>query len=150
MSGAEETEKTALVVLERQTGYHFEVQPGLPETYTFAMDEPPPLGQGRGPNAARVLAAAVGHCLSASLLFCLQKSRIEAGPVRTEVQVKIRRNERGRWRVAEMKADLYVKLRDSERESAFQRCVQIFEDYCIVSASVRQAIPLQVQVHRQD
>jgi hypothetical protein len=58
------------------------------------MDEPEPLGEGTGPNAARVLAAAIGNCLSASLLFCLDKARVEVSVVRTKVTGSIVRNEK--------------------------------------------------------
>ena len=43
---------------------------GLPP---IVFDEPPPLGEGSGPNAAAVLAAAIGDCLAASFAFCLRK-----------------------------------------------------------------------------
>jgi len=38
------------------------------------MDEPEPMGGNSGPNACKVLAATIGNCLTASLLFCLQKA----------------------------------------------------------------------------
>ncbi len=47
---------------------------GLPP---IVFDEPAPLGEGSGPNAAAVLAAAIGNCLAASFAFCLRKARIE-------------------------------------------------------------------------
>ena len=51
------------------------------------MDEPEPMGENSGPNAGKVLAAAIGNCLTASLLFCLQKamasSRISASSARS-------------------------------------------------------------------
>jgi hypothetical protein len=40
------------------------------------IDEPPPLGEERGPDAAALLGAAVGDCVAASLVFCLRKARV--------------------------------------------------------------------------
>ena len=48
------------LTMELQDGYRFLVdfaQPGVPP---LLLDEPEPLGEGDGPNAAKVLAAAVG------------------------------------------------------------------------------------------
>src|SRR5574341_352263 len=63
--------------LRFRAGYEFAVdfaQPGVPD---LVVDEHPPLGAGRGPNPARMLAVAVGHCLASSFLFCARKARIE-------------------------------------------------------------------------
>jgi uncharacterized OsmC-like protein len=139
-------EMQARVTLRQTDAYRFEVQFDRPEGWTVPMDEPAPLGQDAGPNAARMLAAAVGHCLSASLFFCLQKARVTAQGIETEVTATIRRNERGRWRVAALDVRVRVPEVSPEQTEAFKRCVGIFEDYCIVTASVRQGIPVHVQV----
>ncbi len=81
---AETDEVTVTMAL--QDGYRFLVdfqQEGVPG---LLLDEPEPLGEGRGPNAARVLAAAVGNCLSASALFCLRKARVDVRGMRTTAQ----------------------------------------------------------------
>jgi uncharacterized OsmC-like protein len=139
-------EMQARVTLRQTDAYRFEVRFDRPEGWTVPMDEPAPLGQDAGPNAARMLAAAVGHCLSASLFFCLQKARVTAQGIETEVTATIRRNERGRWRVAALDVRVRVPEVSPEQTEAFKRCVGIFEDYCIVTASVRQGIPVHVQV----
>ena len=139
-------ERTAVVRLHRREGYRFLLEMDQPEDWTAEMDEPEPLGTGRAPNAVRMLAAAVGHCLSASLMFCLQKSRVPFQDVKTEVTATIRRNERRRWRVASLKVNLKIGGVPRESESAFDRCRNLFEDYCIVTASVRRGIPVEVEV----
>lgn len=139
-------EMRARVSLKQLDGFRFEVTTDTPlGGWASVMDEPPPLSAGAGPNAARMLAFAVGHCLSASLLFCLQKSRVPIrSGVEAHVEAIIRRNERGRWRISQIVVDIH--LPQLPELSAVERCRSIFEDYCIVTASVRQGIPVAVHI----
>lgn len=139
-------EMRATVRLTHRQGYQFDVAVDTPAGWQAVMDEPVPLGDGAGPNAARFLAAAVGHCLSASLLFCMQRARGPLSAITTTVTATIRRNERGRWRVAGLHVDLQLPPLDDAQQRAWERCKDIFEDYCIVTASVRQGIPVDVVV----
>lgn len=138
-----EDEKVGVVV-ELVGDYEFRVRfdEKLPD---LMMDEPEPLGAGRGPNAVRVLAAAIGNCLSASLLFCLRKSKIETRELRTEVRAEIVRNERGRLRVGETEVILQLDV-GPEAPDRLGRCLELFEDYCLVTQSVRAGLDVGVSV----
>ena len=57
----------ATVSLELRQGYQFLVDFGMPGVPGLLMDEPGPLGAGQGPNASRMLAAAIANCLSAMI-----------------------------------------------------------------------------------
>lgn len=111
------------------------------------LDEPAPLGESRGPNAASVLGAAVGDCLSASLLFCLRKARVEVSGLETDVAVQLGRNDAGRLRVTGIDITLAPALA-GDGESRFGRCEELFEDFCPVTQGVRQGIPITVTVKR--
>jgi uncharacterized OsmC-like protein len=133
------------VRLERLDGYRFRADfdsAGVPD---LLVDEPPPLGKGEGPNPARLLAAAVGDCLSASLIFCLSKSRVEIAALRTKVVGAYRRNERGRLRVARLDVTIDIDVPGSDPER-LAKCLESFEDYCVVTASVRKGIDVGVTV----
>lgn len=119
--------------------------PDLPDGHPILLDEPPPLGEGRGPNAAALLAAAVGNCLAASLAFCLRRARVELDGLRADVTAQIVRNDAGRFRVQSIDVELAPSLRESDR-SRLTRCEGLFEDFCIVTESVRQGIPVKVSV----
>jgi uncharacterized OsmC-like protein len=142
----EREEMRATVRLAHLEGYQFDVAVDTPAGWHTCMDEPAPLGAGAGPNAARMLAAAVGHCLSASLLFCMQRARGPISGITTTVTATMQRNERGRWRVAGLHVELELPPLDDARQRAWERCKDIFEDYCIVTASVRQGIPVEISV----
>lgn len=112
---------------------------------TLLMDEPLPLGDGAGPNAARVLAAAVANCLSASLLYCLRRSRAQVGELVAHVTGRLVRNERGRLRVGGIAVRIETEI-PPEDQAKLDRCLGLFEDFCVVSASVRQGIEVDVEV----
>jgi uncharacterized OsmC-like protein len=140
-----EEEKIFSVSIERENGFVFRVDFGLDEVEDLIMDEPEPVGAGSGPNASRVLAAAVANCLSASLIFCLQRAKAEVKGMRTRAEGRMRRNEEGRWRIAEIDVEITPDV-DPEFRSQMERCLSIFEDFCIVSKSIEQGIPLNVTV----
>lgn len=109
------------------------------------MDEPPPMGEASGPNASRLLAAAAANCLSASLLYCLSKEEPPGHSLRTEATCILIRNDKKRLRIGGMEVKLIVadELAQSKR---FERCKTLFEDFCVVSASIRQGIPIKVSI----
>lgn len=137
------------ITMERRKGLEFRVTFDWPEVQDLTLDEPSPLGQQRGPNAARLVAAAVGNCLTASLLFCLQRSKVDVGAVRTEVEGSLKRNERGRLRLAGFRTRIHLGVAGAERDK-LTRCLALFEDYCVVTASIRDGIPVVVEVVDRD
>ena len=133
------------VNLTLRDGYSFDVEFADGEGPPLIVDELPPLGEANGPNPARLLAAAVGSCLSASLLFCLRKSRIEVAQLRTTVDGTIARNERGRLRISGLRVRLAPDVTAEQRER-MGRCLDLFQDFCIVTESVRDGIAVDVEV----
>jgi uncharacterized OsmC-like protein len=133
------------ISIEQVKDFEFRVKFDKEQLGELIMDEPPPLGKDRGPSPARVLAAAVGNCLTASLLFCARKARVPMDGLRTTVKTQIVRNEAGRMRIGSMEVEINPNLPASETENAL-RCVGLFEDFCIVTQSVRQGFPIGVKV----
>jgi uncharacterized OsmC-like protein len=131
------------VSLTLRAGYEFVVDFG--DAGELVTDEAPPLGHGHGPNPARLLAAAVANCLGASLLFCLRRARIDVATLRATVTGTTARNERGRLRIGELQVTLEPGV-PAEMRERLPRCLEIFEDFCIVTESVRQGIPVRVDV----
>ncbi|HXV87042.1 MAG TPA: OsmC family protein [Gemmatimonadales bacterium] len=133
------------VQLTMEQGFQFQVEFQDTGGAPLSVDEAAPLGEGRGPNPSRLLAAAVGHCLSSSLLFCLRKARIQPTALTTTVTGTVARNERGRLRVSGLEVALHpvVPAADHERMA---RCLELFEDYCVVTQSVRKGIEVRAEV----
>ncbi|MDG7008853.1 MAG: OsmC family protein [Nitrososphaerota archaeon] len=128
-------------------GYQFRVTfPGV-EGEGFTMDEPAPLGALDGPNASRVLTASIANCLSASLLFCLSRSKVEVLDIETDAEPTVERNEEGYWRVKKVDVSIRAKLREPADKSRVNRCLEIFENYCVVTGAVREGIGVGVSVN---
>lgn len=131
--------------LEQQEGFQITARFDWKRCADLLMDEPPPLGEQAGPNASRLLAAAAANCLSASLLYCVFKEEPPEQCIQAEATCVMVRNERKRLRIGALEIKLIVgdEVTASPR---FARCKTLFEDFCVVSASIRQGIPMQVQV----
>lgn len=138
-------EHTFEITIEQQQGYQFLVDFGLPGVAPLLVDEPPPLGQGVGPGPSRLLAAALGNCLASSALFCFQRARIEVHGMSVRVRGTMARNETGHLRIPRVEVHLEPRVA-TEDIPRLQRCIEVFEDYCTVSASVKGGIDVAVQV----
>lgn len=133
------------LTMEWQRGMQFLVDFGGRGMPPLLLDEPAPVGEDEGPNATRLLAAAVGNCLSASALFCFRKARVAVDGMRTEVRTKLVRNDSGRIRVGAIEVDIHPEV-SPEDWPRLRRCIDVFQDFCIVSQSVKPGIDIAVEV----
>lgn len=136
----------------------FSVSVKLLENYIFQVDfgdfgylvtdEPEPLGNSEGPNPARLLAASVVNCLAASLLFAIRKQKGEPGDVTATINGKLERVEK-RWRIVAMQADLHLPG-DPDKMPNLDKALAQFEDFCVVTQSVKAGIDVAVNVFDRD
>jgi len=126
-------------------GYAFGVEFDVEGMPSIIVDETKPTGENLGPNPTRLLSAAVGHCLSSSLLYCLSKAKIQAKNMETTVKTNIVRNEEGRLRVQEIDVQIRLDVPEVDKPRV-GRCLEIFENYCTVTSSVRKGIQVNVNV----
>ena len=144
-AGGVSDERELTLTMDLQDGYRFLVDFEQEDVADLLIDEPEPLGEGSGPNAARVLAAAVGNCLSASALYCLHRARIEVHGMHTTVSGSLERNDAGRLRVKGFRVLIEPVVEESQ-QPRMGRCLELFEDFCVVTQSVRAGIEVDVAV----
>ncbi len=137
------------ISVDQVKDYQFQVNFDGTEIPSIMLDEPPPLGKSDGPSPARTLAAAIGGCLSMSLLFCLTKSRVEVNDIKTRVRVQVVRNEKKRLRVGKAEVIITPNLTAEGKQKA-GRCLGLFEDFCTVTAAVREGFDIDVTVEGID
>lgn len=136
--------ETVSVTITQKQDYQFLVDFGaaMPALLT---DEPAPLGQGEGPAPSHMLAAAVANCLSASLLFSLQKFKQDAGGISTTASCIVDRNESKRLRI--VRIDVTIQLgKEGAQFDHLDRVLSQFGEFCTVSQSVQAGIPINISV----
>jgi uncharacterized OsmC-like protein len=138
------TEKTVQIALKQANDYRFTVD-FSPVASTLVTDEPAPLGTGLGPDPVQLLLAAVGNCLSDSLLFAFRKFKQAPEPLRCVVSGDVGRNADKMLRVLSIKAQLHLGV-NADQLSQTQRVLDQFEKYCTVTQSINLGIPVQVEV----
>ena len=138
-------EKQFTIEMEQLQGYEFKVKFDLAGVDELLVDEPPPVGEGKGPNPSRMITVAAANCLSASLLYCVTKNEPPAGNMHTTATCTMKRNAQGRLRIGDIQVRIIV---DGKLESAarMKRCLDLFEEFCVVTASLRDGFPIGVEV----
>jgi len=143
-------ENSFTVELEHQCDYAFNVNFNLDNVAHLVLDEPAPLGSQTGPNASHLVAAAVANCLSASLLFCLAKDAAPKNSLTAEAKCTLVRNDNQRLRLGGI--DVRITLNNDALPSASRtkRCLALFEDFCVVTESIRNGLPVAVTILDSD
>ena len=117
--------------------------PEVSGTPSLLFDEGLPVGDGQGPNAAMVLGASIGDCLSATLMNCLIRAHVDVEALTATVLTCVVRNQAGRYRISGIEVELCPIVPAGER-AGLERCQAVFQDYCTVTESVREGIPVTV------
>lgn len=117
---------------------------GVDHGDAFYSDEPNPVGDASAPATPALFAASLGHCLSAALLEALRKSRIDVLGSETEAVAVVKLNSDGLPRIDHV--DIKIKPTIRENNARKERCADIFENYCTVTASVKKGIDVRVNV----
>ncbi|MHA2398080.1 MAG: OsmC family protein [Promethearchaeota archaeon] len=100
-----------------------------------------------GPDASRLLAMAVLGCLSASFIFCFSKRDFTIEDLEAEAIVTIFRNEKGFVRVKKIDVNINPEIKNPEIQKRANQCKKMFEQYCTITASVREGIDINVNVN---
>lgn len=133
------------IALRHKTDYRFEIDFDEGRSPGVLTDLGPPLGQAAGPDPEKLLASAVATCLSSSLLFALKKYGNESPPIRTISTPVLARNEQKRMRVGHI--DVVIDLGvPAASLKMLERTLATFEEYCVVTQSVRAGIPVNLRV----
>ena len=138
-------EQDIRITLQQQEDYRFQAHFEGTEIDPLATDERPPLGSGAGPDPSRLLGTAVANCLAASLLFALRKFGNDPGRMQATCSVAPERNAQGRWRIPRIDVELQLGVAWESLKHA-DRALSQFEDFCVVTQSVRGGIDVRVRV----
>ena len=139
------TEPPISVSLEQESDFAFRITFDHETHAPLLTDEPSPLGHDRGPNPSRLLLASVVNCLTASLLFALRKFGNDPGRMETNCTLEPERNAQGRWRIPRIDVQIQLGVPWASLKHA-QRALAQFEDFCVVTQSVRGGIDVSVRV----
>lgn len=139
------TEKGIVTKLKLIENYKFNAEFDVDYVPDIILDETKPDGEGTGPNPTRLLSAAVGHCMSSSLIFCLKKARVRINDLQTKVTTNLYRNDQKRLRIKSIEIEIQLEVEEEDKHRV-PRCLKLFEDYCTVSQSIRKGIEVNVNV----
>ena len=110
------------------------------------IDELEPHGTDSAPNPADYLLLAVGGCLASSFIFSVSKFDVNLKELHAKVRGKYTRV-KGRVRIGRVDVVLEVTpATDEDLQEINEWCIDVFRKFCVVSESIRRALPISVTV----
>lgn len=99
-----------------------------------------------GPSPVKLLALSVLGCLAASFSFCLNKKEFSLSDLLGHAEVTIARNDKHLWRVKKIDVRISPKIDTPELRKRADQCAKFFEQYCIISESLRNGIEVNLEL----
>ena len=118
----------------------------------FDVDEPVSFhGTDLGPSAVEYLLIGIGGCLGTTFIYCLQKKNLELETF--EVVVEGTLSHTGpKMLLRLVNVDVYLKSTPKEVKSDVElnRCMKEFKEYCVVTNSIANGLPINVNCKRRE
>jgi uncharacterized OsmC-like protein len=110
------------------------------------LPAPTPVGVGYGPEAVTLLNMSTTYCMTASLNYYLAKARVVPTTLRAKGHVGMRLTEEQFRRVKSIEIDIRIEVDEKERKR-LMRALDRFNDFCIITESIKGSFPINVRVH---
>jgi uncharacterized OsmC-like protein len=118
-----------------------------PDSYKISVEAATELGgKGKAPDPNRMLAAAVGSCLTLSLLLNLQGFKPGPRELNTKVKYMIGLGEQNLPRFKSIDVEIKPEFGGAVKKELLKRITDNFQKFCTVTESVRKGIPVNVLI----
>lgn len=113
------------------------------------IDEPRSFkGKDRGPSPVEYILVGIGGCLGSSFIFCLEKNNFEIKELNIVVDGKMtHRKPYNHLELVNVSVELNILDFEGKSKKKFDKCLEIFREYCIISNSLIRGLPIDVKVN---
>ena len=109
------------------------------------MREPFGIGIDYGPEAVTLFTMSAAYCMAASLNYYLAKARVLPTTLRAKGHVEMRLTDEHYRRIKCLDIDIRIEVAEKEHKR-LERALSRFNDFCIITESIRGSFPVRVQV----
>ncbi len=99
-----------------------------------------------GSSPVKLLGLSILSCLAASFEFCIEKKNISLSDLEGRAEVTVARNSKNFWRLKKIDVEIVPKIDNPELLKRIDQCKKLFEQYCIISESLKKGIEINVNL----
>jgi len=117
----------------------------------FNVDEPASFhGTDLGPSAVEYLLIGIGGCLGTTFIYCLQKNNIELETFEVVVDGTLSHTgPKMLLRLAKVDVNLKFTPKEVNSDEEINRCMKEFTEYCVVTNSIANGLPINVNCKKR-